>query len=408
MTTTFQPPDATLNGRPPATAASPRLHFVHLPTPGDHYSPATGSAVITIIHELAKAHAAQNLPTSIIVANGTTDGFPPYSTGTLLETDLPLALPSKPKRILDSVLARLLLSRPFSSSQFANAATALTPAFGGTLFVHNAPAAIPLLRNKLPNARLVLYAHNQLFNTYSRREVRHIIDRADLILCVSNFISNDLARRAGLAPPKIQTLHNGIDTEMFTPAKRPPAGPPTVLFLGRMLLEKGPDLLLKAAATIASPARPFRLLLVGSTNFDPRAPLSPYEQQLRVLANHPSLESRVTFMPFVPRSEVPDLYRGASLFVAPSNWDEPFGLTIAEALASGLPTIASNRGGIPEATGDAALLFNPADPSQLAAHLASLLDDASLRSRYASAARARALKLSWQNQYLRLTELLPQ
>ncbi|HVS72516.1 MAG TPA: hypothetical protein VHQ47_14770, partial [Phycisphaerae bacterium] len=125
---------------PPGPPPSPRSHFVHVPTPGDHYSPATGSAIITIIHNLAKAHAAHHLPSSIIVAKGTTTGYPPYPTGNLLEANLPLALPSKPKRLADAALARLLLSRPFSAHLYANLPAVLPHQFDGTLFLHNAPA----------------------------------------------------------------------------------------------------------------------------------------------------------------------------------------------------------------------------------------------------------------------------
>ncbi|HVS70141.1 MAG TPA: glycosyltransferase family 4 protein, partial [Phycisphaerae bacterium] len=268
------------------------------------------------------------------------------------------------------------------------------------------PAPIPLLRKKLPHARLVLYAHNQLFNTYTPREIRHILAHADAILCVSNFLAKDLTTRARITSPKIKIVHNAVDTDLFTPAPSPPTGIPTILFLGRMLPEKGPDLLLKAAAQIANPQRPFTLRLVGSQNFNANDPLSPYEQSLRSLAAHPALAGRTEFLPFTPRQKLPDLYHSASLFVVPSNWDEPFGLTVAEALASGLPTIASNRGGIPEAAENAALYFSPPNTDQLAAHLAALLDNPGHRSALAAKSRARALQLSTAAQYAALTKAL--
>lgn len=389
---------------PATTAPSPRSHFVHVPTPGDHYSPATGSAVITIIHDLARSHGAHNFPTSVIVANGTTAGYPPYPAGQLLQADLPLALPSKPKRIADAALARLLLARPFSARLYANVPSTLPHRFQGTLFIHNSPAPIPLLRRGLPKARLVLYVHNQLFNTYSAREIRRILDHADAVICVSHFLANDLAARAHCPSKKIMVVHNGVDTDAFVPATSPPGGVPTILFVGRMLPEKGPDLLLKAAVKIASPQRPFKLRLVGSQNFNAKDPLTPYEQTLRTLAA--PIADRVEFLPFAPRHLIPDLYRQAALFVAPSSWDEPFGLTVAEALASGLPTIASKKGGIPEAAADAALYFSPPNTDELAAQLATLLDNPTLRSHYAAKARARALQLSWSQQYAALIKAL--
>jgi glycosyltransferase involved in cell wall biosynthesis len=388
-----------------------RLHLVHVPTPGDHYSAGTGSAVMTVIHGLSLAHAAAGGQSTILGSRGTVEGYPPYAAGETREIDLPARLPSRPRKLVDAALGRTILTRPFAGSLYAGISDALGRQFDGSLLLHNAPAAIPMLRKKLPHALVALYAHNQLFNTYSPREIRNVIHYADLVLCVSDFIARDITSRAGMASPKVKVVPNGVDTDMFSPA--PPgegtadgARPavPTILFLGRILESKGPDLLLKAAAAIAKPERPFKIRIVGSQNFDPAAPLTPYERELRRLAD--SLKDRIEFHPCVPRRRVPDEYRNCSIFAAPSNWDEPFGLTIAEALSCGVPSIVSDRGGIPEVAGDAALYFSPPDTRQFSQRLVEFLDDPDLRKRYAGKARARALELAWPVQYAKLRTIL--
>ena len=387
------------------TRTAARMHFVHLPTPGDHYSPATGSAVMTVIHGLTAPHIARGLPATILVSRGTMAGYPPYAEGETREMDLPTTLPSRPQKALDAALGRLCNTRPCNAGLYKRVPGELGTDFDGTLFVHNAPAAIPLLRSKLPNATIVLYAHNQLFNTYSAREIRHVVGHADMVACVSDFIARDIAARAGMQSPKLKTVLNGVDTTRFVPrATASRNAEPVVLFLGRVLPEKGADLLMKAAAMLHDKASPFRLRIVGSSNFNASDPLTPYEYELRRIAE--PFKDRVDFVPFVPRDQVIGQYQQADIFVAPSNWDEPFGLTIAEALACGMPCVLSNRGGIPEVAGDAALYFTPPSAASLAKQLSLVLDDPRLRGALATKARARAQFLAWPNRYQSLLAAL--
>jgi glycosyltransferase involved in cell wall biosynthesis len=388
--------------------SSARLHFVHLPTPGDHYSPATGSAIMTIINGLTRIHQSRGHPTQILVSKGTTVGYPPYPEGELCELDIPPALPSKFGKLMDAGFGRIFHRRPIASRQFSAVAPALTRDFQGTLFVYNAPAPLPALRKRLPKCCLVLYIENQLFNSYAPREIRSIVDASDVLVCCSKFIADDIAVRAGMRSDKIKIVLNGVDTDCFTPAASLSANlaePPTILFIGRIVPEKGPDLLLKAAVKIASTSRrPFVLRIVGSSNFNPNDPLTPFERHLRTLAE--PIKDRVQFIPSLPRAKIPEQYRAAAIFVAPSVFNEPFGLTVAEALASGLPCILSDRGGIPEVAADAALFFAPPDVETLAGHLNNLLENQPLRQKLSECARRRAEFLSWPNRYQSLLEAL--
>jgi glycosyltransferase involved in cell wall biosynthesis len=384
------------------------MHFVHVPTPGDHYSPATGSAVMTVIHGMTVPHIAAGGFAAVLVSRGTTDGYPPYAAGETREIDLPVALPGAAQKAFDAAMGRICSRRPCHAALYRAVPAALGSQFDGTLLIHNAPAAIPFLRKKLPHAAIALYAHNRLFNTYSPREVRHIINHADAICCVSNFIARDIAARAGEDSSKLKVVLNGVDTAAFAPNRSPslshsPSQIPTILFLGRIQPTKGPDLLLKAAAQLPQ-SLPFKLRIVGSTNFNANDALTPYEQGLRHLAA--PLKDKVEFHPFVPREKVAAEYQSADIFVAPSNWDEPFGLTIAEALACGTASILSNRGGIPEVAADAAIYFSPPDITELAEQLRKLLGDQALREAFAAKARARGEFLAWPRRYESLLESL--
>jgi glycosyltransferase involved in cell wall biosynthesis len=98
----------------------------------------------------------------------------------------------------------------------------------------------------------------------------------------------------------------------------------------------------------------------------------------------------VEFRGRLPRTELPALYRAHDVFVFPSIWREPFGLTQLEAMASGLAVVATAEGGHGECLrhGENALVFPPGNAEALSAHLARLIDEPGLGVRLATAARA--------------------
>ncbi len=98
---------------------------------------------------------------------------------------------------------------------------------------------------------------------------------------------------------------------------------------------------------------------------------------------------------YVPDDELPALYAGARAFVLPSLY-EGFGLPVLEAMASGVPVVASNRAALPETCGDAALLVDPEDPSAIAEAVLAASTDESVRAPLIEAGRARAARFTWE------------
>jgi len=91
-------------------------------------------------------------------------------------------------------------------------------------------------------------------------------------------------------------------------------------------------------------------------------------------------------------SEMPALYRSADVFVFPSTWEEPFGISIVEAMASGIPVVATKVGGIPEIVreGETGRLVPPGDPQSMAEAIGQLLDSEPDRQRLGAAGRSAA------------------
>lgn len=377
------------------------MRHIHIPTPGDHYSPATGSAIMTVIHELARRHAERGGETQVVVGRGTRHD---YGVGECIEVGFP-PLPRRRHKGIDALAGRLGRPRPFATALYRPALDAVEPDFDGPVLFHNAPAPLPLMRRQRTEAKVCLYVHNELFRTYGHGELRRTVAAAHRVICVSRFMADALAERLGEAPVNVRAVLNGVDTERFRPREDgPPPGDPVVLFVGRIVPEKGVDLLLRAAARIATRNRRFRLRVIGSSGFSATDPLSRHEMALRRIAG--PLGDLVNFQPFVDRDRIIEEYRAASIFCIPSNWDEPCSLTLPEALACGLPSIASDRGGIPEVGADAALYFRPPDVDGLADRLSYLIDDASARAEWGRRARERAQALSWDGQYGRFLRAL--
>ena len=175
--------------------------------------------------------------------------------------------------------------------------------------------------------------------TYTDRQVKRVVSTVHRVICCSDFIRRGIVARVG-DDARIATVLNGVNTELFCPPPRSPARvPPVVLFIGRMLREKGPDLLVRAAIDLKKAGTPIRLRLVGSQNFNAADELTDFEQQLRSLARE--LEDLVEFLPFRSRGEVIREYQSADVACVPSRWNEPFGLVVLEAMACALPVVAS-------------------------------------------------------------------
>lgn len=153
-----------------------------------------------------------------------------------------------------------------------------------------------------------------------------------------------------------------VDLNQFKPTAEK-IHPPTVLFVGRVEERKGADTLLDAAGAVLSKMPECRFVFIGSVSGEMRARVARAPKQ-------------VSFLNTVSHDSLPEWYQKATIFAAPSRWDNSPN-TIYEAMACGTPVIASRTGGIPELIEDnvTGLLVRPGHPEILAEAIASLLSD---------------------------------
>jgi glycosyltransferase involved in cell wall biosynthesis len=307
-------------------------------------------------------------------------------------------------RYVDIVRGGIGMPRYATASYFRPLSNAVLACPPSIVLAHNAPILPWLLRDSAH--RVVLYAHNDVLRTYTRTEARRLLASTAAIICVSE----SLARRTREQLPtvlasRVRVVENAVDVRRFSPVPRVRqlgADPMRVMFVGRMVKEKGVDVLLRAVSAFA--ADEVELIIVGSQGFDANAALSAYEQELRALAD--SVSVPVSFRPFVDRVALPDLLRSADVLVVPSRWAEPSGLTVGEGLATGLPIIASRVGGIPGVLGPAGILVDPDDPRSLAAEIRRLAENPQLRASMGATARSWAEAHDWVWAWRNLSEVL--
>ena len=222
-------------------------------------------------------------------------------------------------------------------------------------------------------------------------------------------IANSRATAGATHRGRVEIVHPGVDVTRFRPGPAEPgmrerlaarADRPIVGILGRLDPEKGIDVLARAMARLRAPHDDAQLAVVGAPLGDGAA----YAESLRREASA-LLGDRVRFVG--PTDDVPAVVRALDVLVNASR-AEPFGLTVLEALACGVPVVASAAGGIPEFVTDgvSGLLFPPGDEDALAGALARMLDDSTLRQRAREQGRSIAEQKSIDHQAARVAEVL--
>jgi starch synthase len=211
---------------------------------------------------------------------------------------------------------------------------------------------------------------------------------ADRILAPSDYVRATLAD-VGVDPAKIELLPYGADTAAFGRDGEPQAPPFRILYAGHIAPRKGILYLLDAMRRLGRADA--ELVLLGRIEGD-GAWLAPYAGEF-------------THVPHLPHGEIPKVFRDAHVYVYPS-LHEGSSVSIYEAMASGLPVIATANAGSTVRDGTDGYVVAIRDADAIAQRLAEMLDDPALRQRMGAAARDRAGEFTWDAYGARLSNIL--
>ena len=218
---------------------------------------------------------------------------------------------------------------------------------------------------------------------------REVLLVAAAVVTTSAWTRRRLLELYPLPADRVHVAEPGVDAADLAPGV---AAGGALLCVAAVISRKGHDVLLDALATTTDLS--WNCVCVGSLDRDPA-----FVERLRRRALDGGLSDRVCFPGPRTGSDLDRSYAAADLLVLASR-AEPYGMVVTEALARGLPVVAAEVGGLPEALGHGAdgirpgLLVPPADPTALAAALRAWLGDAELRRRLRRAARERRASLS--------------
>jgi glycosyltransferase involved in cell wall biosynthesis len=223
-------------------------------------------------------------------------------------------------------------------------------------------------------------------------------------ICVVSEAARRHAMAAGVARDRLRLLRNAIDTEAFAPAPFGARedvfgfgpGVAVVGYVGRLSEEKHPRLFVRAAARVREARPDVRFVMVGD------GPLRP---ALEAEARELGLDNRVRFAG--ERHDTPAVHRSLDVLLLTS-WHEGTPLAVLEAMACGVPVVASDVGGVPELvrSGTTGLLFGAGDEAAAAAHVLALLQDEEGRRRMGRAGRVRAVtEFAWPEHVAAVTAL---
>jgi spore coat protein SA len=251
---------------------------------------------------------------------------------------------------------------------------------GDTLYIHNRPefalAASAMCRKK--GARIVLHLHNShLLSVPERYRPRLNVDA--LVFC-SQFLKNEAGEAADRAKIAAVIL-NGADEKCFFPAtaanlKSP--SHPVVLFVGRLVPEKGVQFLVEALRLLQEKGLNVSGRIIGSTGFG-HDRSSEYVDGIKR-----DLPANVEFSKYVSGQALAEEFRRATIFCCPSVGQEPFGMVNVEAMATRLPVVASAVGGIPEIFRfGGGILVRPGSAQEIADAIESLLKSPAKREELA-------------------------
>jgi len=231
---------------------------------------------------------------------------------------------------------------------------------------------------------------------------KRAINEADHFHCLTQK-ARDCLIKEGCDPTKITVVGYGIDLDKFKERKSPvpsPQSPVKILFVGRLVKEKGIlDLLeaLKRRFKVQGSRLKVELQIIGQ---------GPLEKKIRKMSTPIPIEIKKN----ISYKDMPQIYQNADIFVLPSkptkHWEEYYGMVLIEAMACGLPVISTKSGAIPEVVGDAGILVKPGSVRQLKEALGKLIKSKKLRKSLGQKARKRAEKyFNAKKQAVKLGEL---
>lgn len=262
------------------------------------------------------------------------------------------------------------------------------------------PSHVVPIISKLPT---VVTIHDLAFkyfaSTYSRFELRYqnfstgvSVSKAKRVIVPSEATLRDLLKFYPTAKNKTKIIYHGYDRSIFVPDRdesNNPMSSPYILYVGRIEEKKNIRLLVDAFALLCKEKKEINLVLAGKNGYG-------FENVQAKISSMPEEVKRRIFQPgHLTQYDMIRYLQNATLFAFPSHY-EGFGLSVLEAMATGLPIVCSNTSSLPEITGSAAVLLPPTKPLQWAGAFSRIFNQPKFADELSRKSLKQAARFSWE------------
>jgi glycosyltransferase involved in cell wall biosynthesis len=301
------------------------------------------------------------------------------------------------------------------------------------IHILNLSQFVPIMRRFNPRSRIILHMECDWLAGLERGVMDRELSEVNVIVGCSDYITDAIRKRFPHYSDRCATIYNAVDVAAFVPRSEAERSSSfdRVIFINRLSPEKGLHVLLEAFRRVLTHRPSATLQIIGPddtmpldsvtsvrdnpavnrlSRFFPETypeisslgylyPEDYPHRMRRLVSDDPLLRRQVTFAGPIQHTQLARCIDQAGILVQPSVFDEPFGIQIVEAMASGIPVVASAAGGIPELVvdGKTGILVERDNPDALAAALLRLMDDPALAKEMGIAGRRRAEeKFCWE------------
>lgn len=206
------------------------------------------------------------------------------------------------------------------------------------------------------NAEVIYRIHDRRWRFLRKRVLKYTLQNTDQIVAISQSVKESLVKYLNASEKKICVVYNGVDTKKFNHADLHPFSyPRRLIYVGRLVREKGVQITLKALAGLPEKLE-WRFQIIGD---------GPFRKELEHMTAELNLQGKVQFLG--TRSDIPRLLEKADVFIHMPICEEGFGIAVVEAMAAGVLCICADSGAISEIIrdGENGILIHDSNSAEL-------------------------------------------
>ena len=245
--------------------------------------------------------------------------------------------------------------------------------------VHNRPYIFNFLKRKISGCPITLHFHNDpqtMKGSKTVKEREYIAETAAAVYFVSNFIKKKFTEGLKNKYKNLYVIYNGVERKH----KKLPNKKKEVLFVGRLVPEKGVHIYCDTIKDIACDYNDWKFFLIGTSKAGQKSPKTIYEK--KIIKEFINIGKNTQYLGFMSNERVQKKISQSSILIMPSIWDEPLSLVAIEGICNASLVISSNKGGLPEVIKNSGIILKKNNSESFKSTLLKLFSNEKLLLKY--------------------------